>query len=284
MSAPGRVVGRFVDVDRGRLHYREQGSGDAVIVWVHGLPLDGSTWQAQLDHFSGYRNIAIDLRGYGGSSKLPPGAKGVTALYVDDLTRLLDHLDIARANIVGHASGGHGVLRFAAQRPDRVDRVVVINASPKFRRGGDWPWGFDEAAIEGLRAVYQDGGLSGFIDALFAPAFKESVAKAPPSLLEGYRALATRAGAETLFAFFDDIAFDDDRGYLGDIRAPTLLMTGLLDDEVPPPVGAFMREAIPRAALIEIPDADHFLFATRPDLTNMLIEAFLRQVFEDDGA
>lgn len=284
MSAAGRAVGQFVDVDRGRLHYREQGSGDATIVWVHGLPLDGSTWQAQLDHFSGHRNLAIDLRGYGASSKLPPGATDITALYVDDLTRLLDLLGIASATIVGHASGGHGVLRFAAQQPDRVERVVVINASPKFRRSDDWAWGFDDAAIESFREIYRRGGLSGFIDFLLASTFKESTREAPASLLETYKALATHAGADTLFAFFDHIALDDDRRYLGDIRAPTLLMTGLLDKEVPPPVGAFMRAAIPRAALIEIPDADHFLFATRPNLTNTLIEAFLRQVFEDDGA
>jgi non-heme chloroperoxidase len=275
------AAGHFVEVDRGRLHYRDQGSGTDTIVWVHGLPLDGSTWQAQVDHFSGYRNISIDLRGYGGSSKLPPGTEDVTALYVDDLKRLLDHLGIARATIVGHASGGHGVLRFAAQQADRVDRIVVINASPKFRKGDDWPWGFDDAAMESFREIYRQGGLPGFIDFLLAPTFKESVSEAPASLLETYKALAAMAGAETLFAFFDRIALDDDRHRLGEIRAPTLLMTGLLDREVPRPVGAFMRAAIPRAALIEIPDADHFLFATRPGLTNTLIEAFLRQRFEE---
>jgi pimeloyl-ACP methyl ester carboxylesterase len=274
--------GHFVEVDQGRIFYRDHGDGDTVIVWVHGLPLDGSTWRAQIDHFGDCRNIAIDLRGYGRSSKLPPDASDVTAIYVDDLTRLLDHLGVGRVVIVGHASGGHGVLRFASARPERVARVVVINASPMFRKGDDWPWGFDEAAIASFRAIYDRDGLEGFIDFLLAPTFKESVSAAPPSLLAEYKALAVEAGKETLFAFFDKISCDDDRPYLKDIKAPTLLLTGLLDNEVPPPVGLYMRNTIPRAMLVEVPDADHFMFATRPLLTNALIASFLRQSFEDD--
>ncbi len=268
--------GGYVDVDGGRLHYREQGSGDRTILWVHGLPLDGSTWQAQIDHFDGWRNVAIDLRGYGRSSKLPAGIDDVTALYVDDFTYVLDALHIDRATVVGHASGGHGVLRFAALCPERVERAIVINASPRFRRGDDWPWGFEDADLDALRAVYDDDGLDAFIDALLAPVFRESISHGPPDLLDTYRALAVDAGADTLFGFFDSISFDDDRALLGDIEAPTLVITGLLDAEVPPPVGLYLRSEIPRATLVEIPDADHFLFATRPSLTNELITAFLR--------
>ena len=275
----------FVDVDGGRLHYRDDGAGETTIVWVHGLPLDGTTWQAQVEHFDGCRNIAIDLRGYGLSSKLPPDADDVTAIYVDDLVRLLDHVGLHRVVIVGHASGGHGVLRFAALHPERVKRVVVINASPKFRQGDGWPWGFDEAAMERLLAIYNNEGLEAFVDVIISPdeVFKEASAETTASLLQTYRKMAMDAGAETLLAFFNKISLDDDRALLQKIEAPTLLISGLLDNEVPPDVGLYMRNAIKRAALVELPDSDHFVYATRPRLTNAVIQAFLGQNFEGDN-
>ena len=274
----------FVDVEGGRLHYRDTGAGETTIVWVHGLPLDGSTWQAQVDHFDGYRNIAIDLRGYGLSSKLPPDAGGVTAIYVDDLIRLLDHLGLRRVVIVGHASGGHGVLRFAALHPERVARVIVINASPKFRQSDDWPWGFDDAAMERLLAIYNDQGLEAFIDVIISPdeVFKAAHPEIAHSFVQSYREMAMDAGAETLLAFFNDISLDDDRPLLKEIEAPTLLISGMLDNEVPPDVGLYLRNAIARATLVELSDSDHFVYATRPRLTNGVIEAFLEQQLEGD--
>jgi non-heme chloroperoxidase len=75
-------------------------------------------------------------------------------------------------------------------------------------------------------------------------------------------------------AFFRNIARDDDRALLPRILAPTLLITGALDREVPPAVGLFMRQRIPNAHLIEIPGGDHFVFATRPELVNRMLEQF----------
>ena len=79
------------------------------------MPLNGRSWYAQVDHFRRrFRNVTIDLRGYGKSSKLPAGVSGVTDLYVADFKALINYLVLDRPVMVAHASGAHGALRFAA--------------------------------------------------------------------------------------------------------------------------------------------------------------------------
>lgn len=150
------------------------------IIWIHGLSLNGDAWRAQIDYFAPrFRNVVIDLRGYGRSSKLPAGVASVTELYVSDLRRLFARLGIARAILVGFASGGHGALRFAATHGACTKQLVLINASPKFCRGVDWPWGFDETAIAAVNDTLLRGGVAALSDLMLDPAivFQDADAK-----------------------------------------------------------------------------------------------------------
>jgi pimeloyl-ACP methyl ester carboxylesterase len=107
----GWVDEGYIDVDRAPRYCCMVGGGGETIVSVRGLPLIAMAWRRQSEHFNDCRNVAVDLRGYGSSSTLPPDAWDVTGLYVDDPMRLLAQLGEERAAFVGHASGGHGVLR-----------------------------------------------------------------------------------------------------------------------------------------------------------------------------
>jgi non-heme chloroperoxidase len=267
----------YVTVDDGRIYCDDVGLGARTIVWIHGLPLNGDAWRAQIDYFAPrYRNVVIDLRGYGRSSKLPAGVASVTDLYVSDLKRVFARLDIARAILVGFASGGHGALRFSATHGAFVEQLVLINASPKFCRAADWPWGFDEIAIAAVNDTLLGGGVAGLSDVLLNPAivFQDADATQVTNLHALYRQMSLEAGADTIAAFFNNIAQDDDRGLLSRVTAPTLLITGSLDREVPPAVGIFMRQQLPNAHLMEIPGGDHFVFATKAELVNSMLEQF----------
>ncbi len=267
----------YVTVDDGRIYYDDVGHGARTIVWIHGLPLNGDAWRAQIDYFAPrYRNVVVDLRGYGRSSKLPAGVASVTDVYVSDLKQLFVRLDIARAILVGFASGGHGALRFSATHGACVAQLALINASPKFCRGVDWPWGFDETAIAAVNDTLLRGGGAALSDLLLDPAivFQDADATQVAILHALYRQMSLEAGADTVAAFFNNIARDDDRGLLPRVTAPTLLITGSLDREVPPAVGIFMRQQIPKAHLMEIPGGDHFVFATKAGLVNCMLEEF----------
>lgn len=269
---------RFLDVEGGRIAYYESGAGERTVVWVHGLPLDSRSWAAQQEFFDGRtRNVFLDLRGYGASDKLPAGTESVTALYVADLATLVQRLGLERPDVVGFASAGHVALRFAAQHPALVRRLAVLNGSPRFRRGADWPYGFSEEGIAHFTDAAARGGIDAITDAVLDPGvvFVDVDAARAAELGAWFREMSVRAGVDTLLGFFENISLDDDRAFLPRIKAPTLLMTSTIGQEVPSGVSLHLRTTIPDARLAELPGADHFAFATRPDLVNRLLESFL---------
>lgn len=266
---------RFLDVKGGRLAWWEQGAGESAIVWVHGLPLDSRSWEPQRRHFAPLcRNVFVDLRGYGQSSRLPASTADVTGLYCSDLLALFDGVALRRAMLVGFASAGHVALRFAALHSERVARLVTINGSPCFRRQRDWPWGFTDDGIARFTAMAAARGIEGLTDAVLDPAlvFRDLAPADSARLVAWFRPMSLSAGLDTLMGFFTGIACDDDRGLLSRIPARTLLISSTLGEEVPTDVALFCRRQMPNALLAELPDTDHFAFATRPGLVNALIE------------
>jgi non-heme chloroperoxidase len=161
----------YLVADGALLAYFVSGRGTVPVVWLHGLPLDSRSWSAQRAHFDPLaRNIFVDLRGYGASTRLPADCADVTQLYTNDLDRLLTYLDLRGVTLVGFASAGHVALRFGAQHPHRLARLAVINASPRFRRGPDWPWEFNDASIERFVESAREGGIEALTDLVLDPA------------------------------------------------------------------------------------------------------------------
>ncbi|MEV6183345.1 alpha/beta hydrolase [Streptomyces sp. NPDC052015] len=269
---------RHLDVDGGRIAYYETGTGSRPIVWVHGLPLDSRSWAAQKEFFDPHaRNVFLDLRGYGASDKLPPNVGSVTALYTADLAALITHLRLESPTVVGFASAGHVALRFAAQHPQLLGKLAVLNGSPKFRRSHDWPHGFDDAGIAHFTDAAREGGIEGITDAVLDPdlVFADVDTARASELGSWFSEMSYNAGVETLLGFFDNISLDDDRHLLPAITVPTLVMSSTIGQEVPSSVSLHLRQTIPQARLAELPGTDHFAFATRPDLVNALLHSFI---------
>lgn len=126
---PPQLVHRYAQLGEIRLHYVEAGEGPLVVL-LHGFPDFWYSWRHQIPVLAaaGYRVIAPDMRGYNESDK-PDGVRayGIDRL-VDDVGRLIDHLDAPRAHVVGHDWGGVVAWNFAMQQPAKVDRLVVLNA------------------------------------------------------------------------------------------------------------------------------------------------------------
>jgi non-heme chloroperoxidase len=197
----------YLRVDGGQLAYCTSGRGEDPVVWLHGLPLDSRSWWAQRAHFDPLaRNVFVDLRGYGASSKLPPECVDVTQLYTDDLDRLLSYLDLWKAAVIGFASAGHVALRFAAQHPGRLAKLAVIVASPRFRQGADWPWGFDDAGIDRFVQTGREAGIDALTDLVLDPAtvFRDVDPRQAHGLKEWFGAMSRTAGTDTLMGFFEE--------------------------------------------------------------------------------
>ena len=124
-AAEGRV--RAGDAE---LYYEVAGTGDAVVL-LHGLGSSVLDWEFQIPALSRhYRVVSIDLRGHGRSSR-PPGPYRMRLLAVD-VAAVMAHLGIASAHICGISLGGMVAFQLAADSPERVRTLAIINSGPAF--------------------------------------------------------------------------------------------------------------------------------------------------------
>ena len=134
LSAPqaGAVTqGHFADLANGiRLDYACSGvPGRPLLVFLHGFPEYWGAWQEILPGFSDrYFAVAPDLRGFNLSSQPSDPAAYRLRTVAQDFVELLGQLGYERAAFIGHDWGGSLGWRLAAAHPERVERLVVLNA------------------------------------------------------------------------------------------------------------------------------------------------------------
>ena len=133
VSRPGVTQDKFFDAGGIRLRYVEQGTGDPVVL-VHGFTNTAEIWSASgimQDLSRNYRVIAFDMRGHGKSDKPHDPAKYGREMGLD-VVRLLDHLGIRRAHVVGYSLGGHVTSQLMTLRPDRFLSATLVAGSGRF--------------------------------------------------------------------------------------------------------------------------------------------------------
>src|SRR5215470_10038316 len=117
---------RSVSANGTRFHAAEAGDGPLVLL-LHGFPQFWWTWRHQLAALpaAGFRAVAVDLRGYGGSDKPPRGYDLVTA--AADAAGLIRSLGEANAVVVGHDWGGLIAWTLAGYFPKAVRRLAIVS-------------------------------------------------------------------------------------------------------------------------------------------------------------
>src|SRR5438067_11372958 len=119
---------QFVKIHGHDVAYRTSGTGDSVVVFVHGIAGSSSTWVPVMERLDGarYTMIAPDLLGHGESAK-PRGdySLGAYASGIRDLLVVLGH---ERATVVGHSLGGGIAMQFAYEYPPFAERLVLVSS------------------------------------------------------------------------------------------------------------------------------------------------------------
>jgi len=122
------VTIRTRDVGELDLHVMEAGDGPPVLM-LHGWPQHAWCWRKVIPLLAGdYRLICPDLRGFGWSGAPGTGYDGET--FGADGLALMDALELERAHVVGHDWGGFAAFVMGMYRPERVDRLLLLNTLP----------------------------------------------------------------------------------------------------------------------------------------------------------
>ena len=260
-----------------RMHWVEAGDPKGPpIILVHGFPFTHAMWGPQLDALkkAGWRAIAYDVRGHGGSAA--GDGQYLLETFVDDLLGLMDHLKLDTAAWCGLSMGGYVVLRALERAPERCRAAVLADTrseadadATKLRRA------------EVLRSLPQAGVKAfaeGFLKTVFAP---ENIERRPEAvelirrLIEGNTVLGIKGALLALAGRTDTTAA------LASIRIPTLVLVGEKDALTPPALAEALAAKIPGATLARIPGAGHMSNLEGPDAFNSALLGFLKGLPEE---
>ncbi|ESY76540.1 flavin reductase [Mesorhizobium sp. LNHC221B00] len=250
------------------------GAGTPVL-FIHGVGMNAAIWQPQFERMAdSFDVIAIDMLGHG-LSPLPPQHPEL-ADYADQTIRLLDHLGIDKVSVVGHSMGALVAQELALRAPERVSRIVSLNAV--FRRPPELAEAVRQRAVA-LNGRNDTAGTAQTIARWFGdpmPAELEAAAQKTASALsavdpEGY------ARTYRLFARADG----DHADRLPMLAVPALFMTGSEDRNSSPAMSAAMAHLAPHGRCTVLPGEKHMMAVAAPDLTTRHIVDFLA---EDEAA
>ncbi|MCC5988966.1 MAG: 3-oxoadipate enol-lactonase [Pararhodobacter sp.] len=249
-----------------RLHYRDEGAPDgAPVVFVNSLGTDLRLWDKVLALMPpGLRLIRFDKRGHG-LSDAPPAPYAMGTL-VRDLERLLDHLGVREAVVVGLSIGGMIAQGLAVKRPDLVRAMVLSNTAAKIGTAEMWQ--------ERIAAV-EKGGIEALADAVmarwFPPGFRETAECA------GWRHMLCRTPAQGYAGCCAAIAGTDLMTPTSGLRLPVLGIAGSEDGATPPDLVRETVALIPGSRVALIRGAGHLPCVDQPAAYAAELAEFLRE-------
>ena len=262
------------------MFYEDHGSGRPVVL-IHGWPLSGRSWEAQVPALveAGYRVITIDRRGFGDSSQPTTGYDYDT--FAADLSVLLTELDLNDVTLVGFSMGGGEVVRYIATYGEaRIKQAVLAAAVPPFLfKSDDNPdGGLDDATIEQFQAgvkTDRPAFLDGFVEAFTSAGDKtDLVSKPSKDYMWGIAAKASPKGTLDCINAFGRTDFRPD---VAKVTVPTLVIHGDSDGVVPFEVsGKRSAELIPGAQLHVVEGGPHGINASHAEEFNSTLIAFLK--------
>jgi pimeloyl-ACP methyl ester carboxylesterase len=255
----------IADVNGQRLHYEDTGGDAPVVVFSHGLFMDGSMFDPQVAALRDrYRCITWDQRGHGET-----GDATEPFTYWDsaeDLAALLASLGVERAVLAGMSQGGFLSLRCTLRHPELVRALILIDTQAGLEDPDRLPgyqmmvdnWlanGPDQATLDVIAGLILGEGYAD------TPAWQEKWKRqSNESLVTVFTTLATR---------------EDIHDRLAEINIPALVVHGEADASIGLEIGRNLADGLPDAEFVIVPGAGHAANLTHPDLVNPQIERFL---------
>ncbi|MCG3160124.1 MAG: 4,5:9,10-diseco-3-hydroxy-5,9,17-trioxoandrosta-1(10),2-diene-4-oate hydrolase [Acidobacteria bacterium] len=242
-----------VEIFGQKIHYLEAGStSNPAVILLHGLGGDTSNWALTIPALSGKYHVYVpDQVGFGKSDK--PITNYRVAMLVEFLDVFCKKLGIQKAALVGNSLGGWTAAAFAIAHPEKVDKLVLVDAA------GYTPkrWGGPEITKEALAALNPSTtedfkrlfGLILYNKAMLTDQFVEQALTNKLKRGDGY----------TINSFIESVLRGEDYldGKTQKIKAPTLVLWGKDDGLTPLGIGKAFAEDIRGAQLVAIDKCGH---------------------------
>ena len=265
--------------------YTDEGKGDNTIILIHGLGSYLRAWEKNIGELSkNNRVIAIDLPGYGKSSKEPH--TGMMTFYAGIVNELVKELKLNKVVIGGHSMGGQIGMTTYLQYPQIV-KGLVLAAPAGFERftKGQKQWFRDVMTVDGVRLTTPEGIQNNLAsnfyrvpkDADFMVSERMEMRSADDFIPYCY------AVVQSVHGMVDNPVID----YLQDIKVPTLILFGENDNLIPNrylnpgrtvEIAKYGASKIHNSKLVMIPKTGHFLMFEKPEVFNKETIDFIKSL------
>jgi len=266
--------------DGTQIYYKDWGTGKTV-VFSHGWPLNADSWESQMVFLAsnGYRCIAHDRRGHGRSSQPWNGNEMDT--YADDLSQLIESLDLKNITLIGFSAGGGEVARYIGRHgTKRVGKAALISAVPPLMlKTAANPGGLPIEVFDGIRLGSLADRSQFYKDLASGPFFgaNRPGAKVSQGMIDSFWLQGMEAGHKNTYdciKAFSETNFTED---LKKFDVPTLILHGDDDQIVPIDASALSSSKLVKNATLKIYEgAPHGLAYTHKDQLNTDLLTFLK--------
>jgi pimeloyl-ACP methyl ester carboxylesterase len=284
----GNAESRFADLNGVTVHYTIRGSGEPVIILLHGFGAYLFSFESVMGALSGHGTVIAFDRPAFGFTERPilngwSGPNPYTNEFASDLTiALMDHLGVGKAILVGHSAGGAVALLTYYRHPERIQALVMEDAAvfgsggaPTFISALAWLPQVQRLGPLLVRSLAGDSGIG----TIYLAWHNDS--KVTPDIIEGYkRPLMAHDWDYALWQFTAAAHPLNLELNFSSISVPTLVITGDDDQIVPTAQSVKLASSIPGATLVVVPACGHIPHEEAPPDFLSAMDDFLFRVAE----
>jgi pimeloyl-ACP methyl ester carboxylesterase len=268
---------RFLDIGGMKVHVRDEGvSSDPVpLVLIHGTSSSLHTWDGWVRSLKATRRvITFDLPGFGLTGQSPEANYTIDA-YVAFMGSFLDALDIKRCVLAGNSLGGDVAWETAYAMPERVEKLILVDAGGYPLSSTSIPIGFRLARIPVLNRLMETVLPRSLVEASLRKVYGDP-SKVTAETVDLYFDMATREGNRRALARrFQQSDFGARAERVAALRIPTLILWGGLDQLIPPSNAERFHHDIQGSELVVFPELGHVPQEEDPARSVAVAKAFL---------
>lgn len=269
----------FLEIDGLKVHVRDEGPADEPlpVLLLHGTSSSLHTWDGWAEVLARQRRVVrVDLPGFGLTGPFPHDDYDIPS-YLDFLVALLDRLDIERVVVAGNSFGGQLAWELAAEVPERVAGLVLVDAAGYPFTPESVPIGFQIARQRWLRPIISHLLPRAMIESSVRNVYGDPT-RVDRELVDRYYELTLRAGNRRALGLRMDHAIPtaERAARIPTLIQPTLILWGGRDRLIPAEYGNHFAADIRWSRLVLFPDLGHVLHEEAPDETLEPVLFFLR--------